>query len=512
MARIHALVRNTYLTIFLPLAIVIAVTGAAIAQLVYQSELESVQASDRELVRRAAGGLLGDLAPPLRHIRSLPNEVEIRAAISNPTPDNINHMAASLTTLLQRNTSYDRVRWIDETGMERILVDRTANPTRPVLRTRAELTDRSNRDYFRRASILPVGALYISGLGLTVDMSLGNAAQMPILRFATPITDERGNSRGILVINVSMESSFADLAKYVDGSLMLLNRHGQNLTGRDAVWNMQEGKVASPGIGRTYPAAWSEIGQNSDGQFQDESGLWSWVHLDQAKLGFLHADENSEPNWIVALHRTGPFLQEMWLKPWRVAGVVIVLLLLTILGFTHRITIWSRKSVEALEQKARADAIAFVQQQRIAALEEDRKSLATLAAIVSSSDDAIISKTLEGTITSWNVGAEKVFGYSEAEMIGKPMLTVFPQDRLDEEKVILSRIARGECVKHFITKRVRKDGVLIDVSATISPIHDENGKVIGASKVARDVTDAMNAAEELKRHRQNLEELVAQKT
>ncbi len=112
-----------------------------------------------------------------------------------------------------------------------------------------------------------------------------------------------------------------------------------------------------------------------------------------------------------------------------------------------------------------------------------------LAAIIESSDDAIISKTLDGIITSWNRGAQKIFGYSAEEAIGRPMLLVIPPERANEEPEILARIARGENVEHFETVRVRKDGKLIDVSATISPLKDGGGKIVGASKIARDITE-----------------------
>ncbi len=121
-----------------------------------------------------------------------------------------------------------------------------------------------------------------------------------------------------------------------------------------------------------------------------------------------------------------------------------------------------------------------------------------LAAIVESSDDAIIGKTLDGIITSWNRGAEKAFGYSPQEAIGKPMLMIIPPERAGEEPKILARIARGESVDHFETVRVRKDGKRIDISATISPLKDSSGKIIGASKIARDITEQKHAQEQLK--------------
>ncbi len=134
-------------------------------------------------------------------------------------------------------------------------------------------------------------------------------------------------------------------------------------------------------------------------------------------------------------------------------------------------------------------------------LEEARERL---AAVVESSDDAIISKTLEGTISTWNRGAEKVFGYAASEIVGKPMLTLIPPDRVDEEPAILAHIRRGESVEHFETVRVRKDGKKIDISATISPVRDGSGTIVGASKIARDITERKQVEERLARQTDEL--------
>jgi PAS domain S-box-containing protein len=121
-----------------------------------------------------------------------------------------------------------------------------------------------------------------------------------------------------------------------------------------------------------------------------------------------------------------------------------------------------------------------------------------LAAIVNSSEDAIISKTLDGVITSWNPSAVRMFGYSEAEAVGQSMLMIIPPEREYEEPLILKRIANGEIIKHFDTVRVCRDGSRIDISVSISPITDGAGKIIGASKVARDVTSQKQLERKLK--------------
>lgn len=120
---------------------------------------------------------------------------------------------------------------------------------------------------------------------------------------------------------------------------------------------------------------------------------------------------------------------------------------------------------------------------------------AHLAAIVSSSDDAIVSKTLDGRIRSWNAGATRLFGYTPEEMIGEPIIKIIPLELRSEEDEIIARLRRGERIEHFETERVTKTGERVHVSLTVSPVHDKYGRVIGASKVARDITERKRAEE-----------------
>jgi PAS domain S-box-containing protein len=125
----------------------------------------------------------------------------------------------------------------------------------------------------------------------------------------------------------------------------------------------------------------------------------------------------------------------------------------------------------------------------ITARKRAEEAQSRLAAIVASSDDAIVSKDLNGVITSWNSGAERLFGYSAQEAVGQPITILIPPERLDEERDIVERIRRGEVVEHFETIRRRKDATLFDVSVAVSPIRDSQGTVVGASKIARDITE-----------------------
>src|SRR5262249_34997773 len=127
------------------------------------------------------------------------------------------------------------------------------------------------------------------------------------------------------------------------------------------------------------------------------------------------------------------------------------------------------------------------------------RAQALLSEVVASSDDAVVSKTLEGVITSWNVAAERIFEYTPEEAIGQSITIIIPHERLDEEQSILAKLRRGERIEHYETVRISKSGKPIDISLTVSPVRDSSGEIVGASKIARDITNRKRAEEALNR-------------
>ena len=169
-------------------------------------------------------------------------------------------------------------------------------------------------------------------------------------------------------------------------------------------------------------------------------------------------------------------------------GIVALALLVVRRDFAGRV-----RAERALREAN--DRLELRVRQRTAQLEKAGEADARLAAIIASSDDAIASKDLQGIITSWNPGAERLFGYSAQEAVGEPMAMLIPAERSGEGPALLAGIARGETTDHFETVRIAKDGRKIDVSVTISPIRDREGRIIGASKIARDITERKRAEE-----------------
>jgi PAS domain S-box-containing protein len=165
--------------------------------------------------------------------------------------------------------------------------------------------------------------------------------------------------------------------------------------------------------------------------------------------------------------------------------------------------------VSAVRTALRARQRQYAYREQLAERERYLEAQAYLGAIVVSSDDAIISKTLEGVIQTWNEGAERLFGYSAAEAIGQPITMLIPPERRDEEPVLLERLRRGERIKHFETIRVTKDGRRLDISLSVSPVRNSDGKIIGASKVARDITERKQAEAALREADRRKDEFLA---
>jgi len=137
---------------------------------------------------------------------------------------------------------------------------------------------------------------------------------------------------------------------------------------------------------------------------------------------------------------------------------------------------------------------------------------ALMRAVVESSDDGIVSKDLNGVITSWNAGAQRIFGYTEAEVIGQPITIIIPPELQGEERLVLKRLRAGERIEHYETVRLTKRGKRVDVSLTISPMKDSTGRIVGASKIARDITERKQADEELRKVHEELEIRVRERT
>ncbi|PYS87963.1 MAG: hypothetical protein DMF62_10970, partial [Acidobacteria bacterium] len=218
---------------------------------------------------------------------------------------------------------------------------------------------------------------------------------------------------------------------------------------------------------------------------------YSSIASDAMRAGLTIVNQNSETD-----PRTADYFEKTY-RPNREISYITVPMLR---GGKWVASLWCSDDKPRVWTDVEVSLVENIAERTWAAVERLRTEITAsrLAAIVSSSDDAIISKDLNGIITSWNHGAERVFGYTPGEVIGRSITILIPADRLDEEPEILGRIRKGESIDHYETVRRRKDGTLLDISLTVSPIHNAQGEIIGASKVARDITEQKRAEEQIK--------------
>jgi PAS domain S-box-containing protein len=183
-----------------------------------------------------------------------------------------------------------------------------------------------------------------------------------------------------------------------------------------------------------------------------------------------------------------PLVEDCLLVPFYIDGKAVGTIWIVMHDLSHRL------DAEDLRLMTDLGAFAADAYQALASLTKVQAA----AAVIQSSDDAIITKSLNSVITSWNAGAERVFGYTPEEAIGKSVTMLIPADQIDEEPAILERIRRGERIDHYETVRVHRDGTPLHISLTVSPIRDASGKVVGASKIARDITERARASAQIK--------------
>jgi PAS domain S-box-containing protein len=287
-----------------------------------------------------------------------------------------------------------------------------------------------------------------------------------VLRRASRPADYEAENAALIALSQSMAvSPEGILQKLADTALSLCRAHSAGLS------LLEDGDGRSNFHWRAIAGQWTP---HLNGGTPRDFGPCGTV-LDQNIAMVCSHPERDFPYWAPIK----PVLEEGLLIPFYIKGEAVG----TIWVVAHDLR--RRFDAEDLRLVTNLGAFASAAYQTFLSVNATRR----MAAIVESSDDAIVSKDLNGIISTWNRGAENIFGYSAEEAIGKPVTILIPSERHNEETTILERLRRGERIDHYETVRIRKDASLVDISLTISPITNSEGKVVGASKIARDISE-----------------------
>lgn len=422
-------------------------------------------------------------------------------------------MADAFISLLSRNQEYDQVRWIDEHGIERVRINRTGSGVEVV--PEGNLQNKSSSYFVINGARLKAGEIFISPIDLNVDEGKISIPYRPTLRMVAPIFNRDGVRRGMLVINV-LAGPLLDALKKTgnpkDRHVMLLNQDGYWLAAPNPAdeWGFMLNRSIS--FGSRMPQIWSRIVQAPQGQVFVGKDLWTWETVTPPTERAITVGDVNVPKWIIVSHPSSEIVETIYTDVWPPVVLSAAFLLAAFAAFSWQLAARTKSDIESLSARIRAETAEEEGKQKLAELEQIVAMKETLAAIVESTQDAIVAKRLDGTVLSWNAGAENLFGYAASEAIGKNIRMLLPPGFEKEEDHIIEQISRGENIGHFETLRRHKEGHLIDVSVAASPIRNSMGMVVGVSKIAHDITESKRVKAELMQHREHLEELVRERT
>ncbi|WP_163833709.1 PAS domain S-box protein [Spartinivicinus ruber] len=388
------------------------------------------------------------------------------------------------SSYITSNPNVSQVRYISiaNNGQELVRVDNKNNLA--VIIKEDALQTKNHRNYFKQTLSKPPGSFYISDITLNREHQELENPHKPMLRLATPVHNPDGTPFGMLVINFNVTALFTSLQSGLpkDYQLYLTNTEG------DFLIHPNPEKAFGFDLGKRF-------------RWQDE-----FQPLSHKVASQLQRYQHQQVNRLVSNSKL--LLEE---TPQRFLNLAITIPEATV---NNRIIQSLMTNIVAMIAGMLViGGILYlywlnVKQQQRVSVEQAR-----LAAIVESTQDAIIGKNLQGNITDWNHGAELMFGYSAKEAVGKPLINlIIPDNRIIEEDDILEQVAVGKTVPHFNTQRRCKDGRLLDVSVSASPIKDNTGKIVGAAKTIRDVSKQIETENQIRELNASLEKRVAERT
>ena len=449
-------------------------------------------------------------------------------------------IAERMLAELQAKPAYAQFRiiGIENGGREMVRADRSGPNGAVRLVPDAELQRKGDRAYFRDTLSLQANEIYVSTLDLNLENGVIETPHVPTLRIATRLLAPDGKPFGIVVINVDMRPAFHRVRSSLrsDGQIYVVNRRGDYLVHPDPArefgsqlgaptdWRIDFPALA-PSLGATESVA--HIVPDQTGR-PGGAALAPTILADSEWVGVIETVPNAVFMAPAAAIQNTSLLVGLIAVLCAAALAVLVARSLTrpISQLTAAVEGIGSSDAVAIPVDAGGEtgvlARAFARvigeaNAKTAALEREvqdhRRTEAArdhhaaqeriFSAAVESSNDAIITKSLGGTITGWNPAAERLFGYSAAEAVGRGIDLIVPAERLTEMQDILRRVGRGETIEHYETERVCKDGDRVEVSLSVSPIKTPSGAIIGASKTARDITESRRTQHAL---RQQIEE------
>lgn len=495
-----------FLILFIPIAVLVAAGTWALGESRINAELSMLMADEKTYIDLSQGRLDQELAVPIRHLVSLANEKPVRQVYEAAEGSDIKPMEDAFITLMWRNPSYDKVRWIDEHGMERIRINNISG--QPQLVPQNELQSKQDRYFFSDTMQLNGGVIYISPLDLNMENGQIETPYKPTLRVATRIFDADGGSRGILIINIaarSMLNTFVGSAGPAAARLMLVNADGYWLKSPDEAdeWGFMFHRNVT--LGTRYPEVWDTISKQNQGQIRLPDGLWTWNSV--SPVPEKDRRLSHDMRWKVITHVPASDLSALEKQVWppKIAGGLIIL---SLFGFGIE------RLVRAKTARVQAEKDASLARSEAEAAHRLQEAQACFQMLFEANTSGLLVVDVMGRIVMANPAFENMFGYQLSELINQPVEILLPEQnrklhaerRMEYLNQPTSRImgaGRDLC-------GTRKDGSVFPIEIGLSPYRDNQQPYVLATIV--DISERKQAQDEILRMNEVLELRVAERT
>jgi PAS domain S-box-containing protein len=412
---------------------------------------------------------------PLRHVRALVYEDAVRRIIDDPSPDDARQLEKVFQKLITYYPMYDQLRWIDETGMERVRVNNVADHPESVANN--HLQNKAGSYYFKNTMQLTPGQIFLSPLDLNVENGKVEVPYKPVLRLATPIRNRSNQPRGILIINLAANhllDEFSESTGNKRDHVMLLNSEGYWLRSVNSAdeWGFMFKRTET--LGKRSPTAWKIISTRPSDQVELKDGLWTWSTVYPLKL-----EDNQDiahiPHWLIISHLPANQLALIRQTGWTTVSVV-TLIVLAIFG---SLTAWLARAVasrnHAKVEAAHAHAEAVAAQHLSEAQERYRM-------VVTADVNGLLVVDTLGHIVLANPALEGIFGYGVDELLGQPVEVLLPTATLQHHAELRSAymrepVARPMAMRRELSAR-HKNGNTFRVQISLSPFSDNDRQYV----------------------------------
>ena len=481
-----------FLLLCIPVAVAILVTAFAISEMRFQAYLDTIVAAERTHLHQLGDYVAADVSMSLIHLRALSQETEVREALDSTLPRALQELQSVFMTMAMRNPTYQQIRWIDETGAERVSVIREGE--RVFAADTQDLQDASTRYYFNAARELLAGEVYISHLDLNVEDNGGGIPVRPILRVATPVQDSRDRRRGILIINLTMKHMVDALrsASEVspDTNYALVNKEGYWLTVPKQPDQVLFQLDTAGQVTRVNPEVWERISANYSGVAELEDGFWIWqrlapedvirrVVLAESDVGVeMPVINQSDFSLLLVAHIPALALDEFRSET---RMTIMLYAILLMVAFAWGLLLLLRGQ---LTEKRATQRVAYAMA-RADQMERHKELEHRFRLLVEASGVGMVVVDADGIILMSNSAAESMLGYPEDGLLGLSVDSLLPPlQRSQHARLRAGFLEHPEVRKMGAGRKLEAltaDGRRIPVEVGLNPYLDHGKQVVLAS-------------------------------